>query len=77
MLDKSRAVALFHPFFPVNGDPGLRYECHRGGVITHTHKADPGLIWLLFSLETMQGSFSRAAIQISAAQGKQHRDPVT
>lgn len=40
----------------VCGDPGRRREC---GRVFHTHKAGPDLIWLLFSPETIKGSFYR------------------
>lgn len=57
-LDKSAAVALFHPL----SDAALCYE-H-----THTHTTKPGLIMLLFCSATILGSLYWSTFQIRLEQ---------
>lgn len=57
-LDKSAAVALFHPVSPSNPAPGLRGQrSQRWSFFLATKATRPGLILLPLCSETMRASF--------------------
>lgn len=76
MSDKSAAVALFYPFSLLTVNQAcVLWMPQRWSY--YTHKAEPGLILLLFCSVTMQGSFYEgASIQISVVQDKQNEAKV-